>query len=80
MPVMPSRIRLQVLPSEEITRRLEQRVRLPRQLQQIGFLMDYLLEVKDEEHVRRALAAHFDRLKRYYNTFQAELPVVPPED
>lgn len=71
-PDIPARQSVQVLPLLEIERRKEQRVRFPRQLQQLGFLLDYLLEVKDEPHVRRSLAAHFDRLGRYYKAFQSQ--------
>lgn len=71
VPAIPERGVVQVLPTDEIALRRERRLRFPRQLQQTTFLLDYLLEVKDVDHMRRSLRAHFERLTRYHNEFQA---------
>ncbi len=70
---IPDKIHLQVLPDEEIERRREPRYRFPRQAQQVASLLDYILETYDKKHLRRSLHAHFERLQRYYETFQGDL-------
>ncbi len=62
---------LQVLPDDEIARRQEPRYRLPRQAQQAASLLDYIIETMDKKHLRRSLHAHYERLQKYYLTFQA---------
>lgn len=68
-PVLPEKIALSVLPDDERTLRLEPRRRFPRQVQQIGILLDYILETSDKQHLRRSLQAHFERMQRYYDKF-----------
>jgi hypothetical protein len=36
--------------------------------------MDYILMVKDAEHLRAALEAHYERLCRYYHDFTKKKP------
>lgn len=49
--------------------RLQPSLRLPRQIQQYLALIDYIKTVKNENHLRQSLAAHFDRLVAYHNRF-----------
>lgn len=70
---IPDRTSLQVLPDDEISRRREPQYRFPRQAQQVASLLDYILETYDKKHLRRSLHAHFERLDRYYRTFQGDL-------
>lgn len=65
----PQRSRVQILPDAEIASRVRPEHRLPRQIAQFNQLMDYILIVKDAEHLREALQAHFERLSRYYKAF-----------
>ncbi|MEM8757235.1 MAG: GIY-YIG nuclease family protein [Planctomycetota bacterium] len=67
---IPEPDRVQILPDDEIERRLEPRERFPRQAQHLTLLLDYILETKDAPHLRRSLDAHYQRMKRYYETFQ----------
>lgn len=60
---------VQVLPDEEIESRKRPEHRLPRQIAQFNQLMDYILIVKDAQHLRGALQAHFERLCAYYQAF-----------
>jgi hypothetical protein len=62
---------------DDIKIRREPMLRLPRQIEHIGRLVDHLLTVKDKPQLRRALAAHFDRLDAYRAEFLKEgKPVV----
>lgn len=65
--------KIQVIEDAEIARRLMPRYRLPRQVQQLSSLLDYIIEVNDKSHLRRTLNAHFIRLERYYKDFQSQL-------
>ncbi len=76
-PITPERQRVQILEDSVIARRKLRENRFPRQLLQVSALVDYLLEVKDEPHIRLALAAHFTRLLRYYEEFRVALPQIP---
>jgi len=66
---IPERQEVQILPDDEIESRLEPVNRLPRQIQQFSNLFSYILEVKNNVELRRTLAAHFARLKKYYEDF-----------
>ena len=66
--------KVQILPDEEIASRLRPEHRLPRQIAQFNQLMDYILMVKDAEHLRAALQAHFERLVTYYRDFTKGKP------
>jgi hypothetical protein len=60
---------IQVMPDEEIRVRKDPALRLPRQIEHIGRLVDHILTVKDTRQLRRSLAAHFDRLDEYRKAF-----------
>jgi hypothetical protein len=60
---------IQVMPDEEIRVRKDPALRLPRQIEHIGRLVDHILTVKDSRQLRRSLAAHFDRLDVYRKAF-----------
>lgn len=60
---------IQMMPDEEIRVRKEPALRLPRQIEHIGRLVDHILTVKDSPQLRRSLAAHFDRLDAYRSAF-----------
>ncbi len=60
-----------VMAEDEIRKRLDSALRLPRQIEQYQRLVDYIQNVKDAEHLKRSLQAHFQRLISYHNTFLA---------
>jgi hypothetical protein len=60
---------IQIMPDEEIKVRKDPALRLPRQIEHIGRLVDHILTVKDSRQLRRSLAAHFDRLDEYRKAF-----------
>jgi hypothetical protein len=66
---LPERKRIQVMPNQEIAARREPARRLPRQAEHFRSLLDHMLNVKNEDELRRALAAHFARLQKYYEAF-----------
>lgn len=69
--VIPEKVRIQVMPNEEIASRLDPARRLPRQADHFRNLLDHMLNVKNEEELRRALRAHFTRLEKYCREFLA---------
>jgi hypothetical protein len=64
---------IQILPNDEIEDRKRPEVRLPRQAFHYHILVDHLLKVKDKPILRRALSAHFARLKKYHEQFLGDL-------
>ncbi|MBI4642881.1 MAG: GIY-YIG nuclease family protein [Deltaproteobacteria bacterium] len=64
---------IQILPDEEIEDRKRPEVRLPRQAFHYHILVDHLLKVKDKPILRRALSAHFARLKKHHEQFLGDL-------
>ena len=62
VPRVPRRQEVIVLPEEEILKRQDPLLRLPRQAMHFNSLFSHILEVKDNDELRAALAAHFDRL------------------
>jgi GIY-YIG catalytic domain len=76
----PEKERVQLLPSEEIGIRLDPSRRLPRQSQFYFQLVDHILNVKDNQQLRRSLRSHFDRLIRYHQRFIGNILEVPLED
>lgn len=60
---------VKVMSDEDIARRRDPTIRLPRQIEHIGRLTDHILNVKDSPQLRRSLAAHFDRLDSYRAAF-----------
>ncbi|MFY9675624.1 MAG: GIY-YIG nuclease family protein [Terriglobales bacterium] len=67
---------IQVMPDEEIRVRKDPALRLPRQIEHIGRLVDQILTVKDSRQLRRSLAAHFERLDKYRQAFLEAGPPV----
>lgn len=70
-PRLPAKEEVMILPLEEIEKRKDPLLRLPRQAAHFNNLFSHILEVKDNDELRAALAAHFDRLNTYYLTFMA---------
>lgn len=60
---------VQVMSDKDITVRSDPMLRLPRQIEHIGRLVDHILSVKDSVQLRRSLAAHFQRLDAYRDAF-----------
>jgi len=77
-PRLPAKEEVRVLPPEEIEKRKDPLLRLPRQAAHFNNLFSHILEVKDNEELRAALTAHFDRLYTYYNIFM-KAPEKSPE-
>jgi len=73
-PLEPAQV-IQVMQDEEIKVRRDPTLRLPRQIEHIGRLVDHILTVKDSPQLRRSLAAHFERLDEYRKAF---LEMGPP--
>ena len=67
---------IQVMNTAEIERRLAPSVRLPRQIEHYGRLVDHYLNVKDSAELRVSMEAHFERLVRYHQRFLEQ--VGPP--
>ena len=61
--------RVQVMSDDEIARRLDPAVRLPRQIEHYGRLVDHYLNVKDSAELRVSMEARFARLSRYHARF-----------
>lgn len=76
-PVVEPDQMVQVMTDEEIERRLQPAVRLPRQIEQYGRLVDHYLNVKDSPELRVSMEAHFERLVKYHHKF-LELQGSPP--
>ncbi|MBI3453011.1 MAG: GIY-YIG nuclease family protein [Rhodospirillales bacterium] len=66
---LPKKQIIQLLSDEEIGTRLDPSLRLPRQVEHIGRLIDHILNVKDSSQLRTSLKAHFARLERYKKEF-----------
>lgn len=69
---VPRRIRVQIMPDEEIAIRQQPALRFPRQIQHFNQLVDYVLNTQDKPHLRRALQVYYDRLTRYFQEFLGE--------
>lgn len=61
--------RVCILPDEIRKARLDPATRFPRQVQQFHYLLDYVLNVQDKAHLRRALRVHHERLTRQLESF-----------
>lgn len=66
---VPNKQTLQIITEDEISDRRDPTRRLPRQISQYLSLVDYILNVKDGDHLKRSLDAHFDRLIEYHRHF-----------
>lgn len=60
---------VQVMSDGEIARRRDPAVRLPRQIEHYGRLVDHYLNVKNSAELRVSMEAHFERLSRYHVRF-----------
>lgn len=68
---------VQVMSDDDIKVRRDPMLRLPRQIEHIGRLVDHILSVKDSTQLRRSLNAHFERLEGYRRAFlQQGSPIV----
>ena len=65
----PTKIRVQVIPDDEIKLRLRPDRRFPRQIQHFNQLVDYIANTQDKPHLRKALEVYFRRLEKYYRAF-----------
>jgi len=79
-PRIPKRQEVIILPQEEIATRRDSLLRLPRQAMHLNSLFSQIISVKDNEELRAALAAHFDRLNSYYQTFMKDPEKLPEAD
>lgn len=68
-PLPEAEQRVQVMSDDERARRLDPAVRLPRQVEHYGRLVDHFLNVKNSVELRVSLEAHFARLTRYHERF-----------
>jgi hypothetical protein len=60
---------VQVMSDSDIEVRRDPMLRLPRQIEHIGRLVDHILSVKNSAQLRRSLVAHFERLDAYRKAF-----------
>ena len=67
----PQKVRAQLMEDAEIETRRKPELRLPRQAEHYGRLVDHILTVKDSAQLRRSLAAHFERMSSYHQRFLA---------
>jgi len=79
-PELPQKQVVAILPNAEIEKRKDPLLRLPRQATHFNNLFSHILEVKDNDVLRAALAAHFDRLSSYYQTFMNGPELSPESD
>jgi len=66
---LPDKQVVQIIPENERVDRLNPVIRLPRQISQYLSLVDYILTVKDGDHLKRSLEAHLERLLSYHRSF-----------
>jgi len=77
--IIPAREEVIILPEDEIIKRKDPLLRLPRQINHFSNLFSHALEVKDNADVRRALETHFSRLKIYYAGFMGTQVEAEPD-
>jgi hypothetical protein len=75
----PQMHQVQIMDDSEIEVRRKPELRLPRQAEHFGRLVDHILTVKDSAQLRRSLIAHFERLTAYYQTFLNVSGAAPEE-
>lgn len=68
---------IQMIGDDEIARRRQEAVRLPRQIEHYGRLVDHYLNVKDSAELRVAMEAHFERLSSYQRRFLEQVGPAP---
>lgn len=65
----PDAIAVQVMPDDLIAVRRDPAIRFPRQAETFTQLLDYVLNVYDKPHLRRALRVHHARMSQYLDAF-----------
>lgn len=65
----PEAVSVQVMSDELIRVRLDPAIRFPRQAETFTQLLDYVLNVYDKAHLRRALRVHHARMAKYLEAF-----------
>ncbi len=73
---LPPFTEVHILDPDEIERRRDPTLRLPRQVRHVDQLLDVILNVKDSVDQRRSLAAHITRLQKRFAEFSG---AVQPE-
>jgi hypothetical protein len=68
----PEPVAIRVMPPDLLKSRLEPSIRFPRQVETFKQLLDYILNVQDKPHLRRALHVHYKRLTRYLELFDSD--------
>lgn len=68
---------VQMIANEEIAQRRQPSVRLPRQIEHYGRLVDHYLNVKDSAELRVSMEAHFARLTTYHHRFLEQVGPAP---
>lgn len=71
---------IEILPKEEIKRRLDPAIRAPRQIAQYQILVDYFLNVKKNKATINSLGVHFFRLRDMHKSIISVLPFDDEED
>jgi hypothetical protein len=72
VPELPKKEIVMIMPQDEIEKRKDPLLRLPRQILHFNNLFSHILEVKDNSDLRRALQAHFERMSSYYQHFMLQ--------
>lgn len=74
--------KVKVMSDEDIHARRDPALRLPRQIEHYGRLVDHVLTVKDSSQLRRSLRAHFERMMKYHRSFlqQAGPEIIGSDD
>jgi hypothetical protein len=67
---IPEPVVVPLLPDDDRELRRQATYRFPRQIEHLGRLVDHILNVKDSKQLHRALVAHFERLRTYYEAFK----------
>lgn len=60
---------IMLMPEDEVLRRRQADIRLPRQISHYLNLVDHYLNIKNSKELRAALDVHFNRMKRYHKRF-----------
>lgn len=66
---IPTPVSVQVIEEGLIVTRKDPAIRFPRQAETFRQLLDYVLNVYDKPHLRRALQVHHERMSRYLEAF-----------
>ncbi|MGB0766555.1 MAG: GIY-YIG nuclease family protein [Phycisphaeraceae bacterium] len=66
---LPEYISVQIIEDQLLATRKDPAIRFPRQAETFRQLLDYVLNVYDKPHLRRALRVHHERMTRYLQAF-----------